>query len=211
MNICVYIYQDVFPILLHLPETTHLHNTSKLLLSLVFSLSLPPALLTRCSLTTHSLLTRFSLFIFLLRTTTERSKINKTRNGQFSFNFPTLALTSALLITQPIKRDEADAYTQYPSVPKTASINGFADRIYALVPDCAKDCLRESTGSTPAHTGTPVVCVSCRRSQARSETVLPTTVAATTSLSPPAWPTPSVPLPVYGSLTGCPQPVSLPG
>ena len=64
MNICVYIYQDVFPILLHLPETTHLHNTSKLLLSLVFSLSLPPALLTRCSLTTHSLLTRFSLFAF---------------------------------------------------------------------------------------------------------------------------------------------------
>lgn len=63
--------------------------------------------------------------------------------------FTVLALTSAQLITQPIKRDEADAYTQYPSVPKTASINGFADRIYALVPDCAKDCLRESTGSTP--------------------------------------------------------------
>lgn len=40
-------------------------------------------------------------------------------------------------------------WSTYPSVAKTASINGFADRIYDLVPQCAQECLKESTGSTP--------------------------------------------------------------
>ncbi|KAI5970506.1 hypothetical protein CANMA_000415 [Candida margitis] len=40
-------------------------------------------------------------------------------------------------------------WATYPSIAKTASINGFADSIYDLVPSCAQDCLKESTGSTP--------------------------------------------------------------
>ena len=32
-------------------------------------------------------------------------------------------------------------YATYPSVPKTASINGFADRIYDLLPEWAKPCM----------------------------------------------------------------------
>ena len=34
-------------------------------------------------------------------------------------------------------------------VPKTASINGFADPIYDLLPDCAKECVKFSTSNTP--------------------------------------------------------------
>ena len=37
----------------------------------------------------------------------------------------------------------------YPKVPKTASINGFADPIYDLLPDCAKECVKFSTSNTP--------------------------------------------------------------
>ncbi|KAF6046220.1 Surface antigen protein 2 [Candida parapsilosis] len=40
-------------------------------------------------------------------------------------------------------------YATYPSVPKTASINGFADRIYDLLPECAKPCMFQNTGVTP--------------------------------------------------------------
>ncbi|RLV92826.1 Cell wall protein 1 [Spathaspora sp. JA1] len=53
-------------------------------------------------------------------------------------------------ITPPPDADEPDnPYTQYPSVAKTASINGFADRIYADMPECAKPCMYEDTGKTP--------------------------------------------------------------
>ena len=86
----MYIYTRTFsPILLHLPETTHLHNTSKLLLSLVFFLvattrtshSLP----THYSLTTHSLFTFcFSLFIFsVAHTTTEITNENGGLNSDY--------------------------------------------------------------------------------------------------------------------------------
>ncbi|KAG5418734.1 hypothetical protein I9W82_003452 [Candida metapsilosis] len=44
---------------------------------------------------------------------------------------------------------EGANWSTYPSVPKTASINGFADRIYDQLPSCAQPCVRESTGSTP--------------------------------------------------------------
>ncbi|ABN66273.1 repressed by TUP1 protein 5, partial [Scheffersomyces stipitis CBS 6054] len=51
-------------------------------------------------------------------------------------------------------------YATFPSVPKTATINGFADRIYALLPECARDCVRESTGSTPCpYWDTGCLCV----------------------------------------------------
>ncbi|ABN66274.1 putative glycosyl phosphatidylinositol protein, partial [Scheffersomyces stipitis CBS 6054] len=43
----------------------------------------------------------------------------------------------------------ANNWATYPKVPKTASINGFADPIYALLPECAKECVKFSTGNTP--------------------------------------------------------------
>ena len=44
---------------------------------------------------------------------------------------------------------EDNPYTIYPSVAKTASINGFADRIYDQLPECAKPCMFQNTGVTP--------------------------------------------------------------
>jgi len=43
----------------------------------------------------------------------------------------------------------ADNYATYPKIPKTASINGFADPIVDLLPDCAKECVKFSTKNTP--------------------------------------------------------------
>lgn len=40
-------------------------------------------------------------------------------------------------------------YDHYPKVPKTASINGFADPIYADLPEAAKECVKLDTGITP--------------------------------------------------------------
>ena len=51
-------------------------------------------------------------------------------------------------------------YATFPSVPRTASINGFADRIYDQLPECAKACMFESTGSTPCpYWDTGCLCV----------------------------------------------------
>ncbi|KAI5959403.1 uncharacterized protein KGF55_005380 [Candida pseudojiufengensis] len=43
----------------------------------------------------------------------------------------------------------ADNWATYPQIPKTASINGFADPIIDVLPDCAKDCVKFSTSNTP--------------------------------------------------------------
>ncbi|KAG7665579.1 uncharacterized protein J8A68_000981 [[Candida] subhashii] len=43
----------------------------------------------------------------------------------------------------------AEDYATYPQVPKTASINGFADPIVDLLPSCAQDCVKFDTGNTP--------------------------------------------------------------
>lgn len=43
----------------------------------------------------------------------------------------------------------ASQWDTYPSVPKSASINGFADPIYSKLPECAKECVTLSTKSTP--------------------------------------------------------------
>ena len=40
-------------------------------------------------------------------------------------------------------------YAHYPPVAKTATINGFGDRVYDAFPQCAKDCVRQSTSNTP--------------------------------------------------------------
>ncbi|CCE44487.1 CFEM4 [Candida parapsilosis] len=44
---------------------------------------------------------------------------------------------------------KGDNYATYPQVPKTASYNGFADPIIDVLPDCAKECVKYSTGNTP--------------------------------------------------------------
>ncbi|KGU35618.1 hypothetical protein MGM_00621, partial [Candida albicans P75063] len=46
----------------------------------------------------------------------------------------------------PTTTAEDNPYTIYPSVAKTASINGFADRIYDQLPECAKPCMFQNTG-----------------------------------------------------------------
>ena len=43
----------------------------------------------------------------------------------------------------------ASNWATYPSVPKTASINGFADPIYTKLPDCAQECVDIDTDNTP--------------------------------------------------------------
>lgn len=51
-------------------------------------------------------------------------------------------------------------YATYPSVPKTASINGFADPIKDLLPECATDCVSFSTSNTPCpYWDTGCLCV----------------------------------------------------
>ncbi|KAI5951188.1 hypothetical protein KGF54_004262 [Candida jiufengensis] len=58
--------------------------------------------------------------------------------------------SSSLITTAPDTTTTADnPYATYPSVPRTASINGFADRIYDQLPECAKPCMFQNTGITP--------------------------------------------------------------
>lgn len=40
-------------------------------------------------------------------------------------------------------------YSNYPSVAKTATINGFADKVYDTFPQCARECVKQNTGNTP--------------------------------------------------------------
>ncbi|CAK9441096.1 uncharacterized protein LODBEIA_P49650 [Lodderomyces beijingensis] len=43
----------------------------------------------------------------------------------------------------------AEDWATYPQVPKTASINGFADPIIDLLPQCAKECVKFPVNNTP--------------------------------------------------------------
>lgn len=53
-----------------------------------------------------------------------------------------------------------DQWSTYPSVPKTATYNGFADPIYDKLPECAKSCVTLSTRSTPCpYWDTGCLCV----------------------------------------------------
>lgn len=62
-----------------------------------------------------------------------------------------IAPTALIILAAALVKAEDNPYTQYPSVAKTATINGFADPIYNQVPSCAQDCLKENkdTGNTP--------------------------------------------------------------
>lgn len=43
----------------------------------------------------------------------------------------------------------AENWATYPSVPKTATYNGFADMVLSNWPLCAQECVKMSTGNTP--------------------------------------------------------------
>lgn len=54
----------------------------------------------------------------------------------------------------------SNPYATYPSVAKTASINGFADRIYDDLPACAQPCMHQDTRITPCpYWDTGCLCV----------------------------------------------------
>lgn len=55
-------------------------------------------------------------------------------------------LTVILLFAASVRGDN---WSTYPAVPKTASINGFADPIKSQLPSCASDCADLSTNNTP--------------------------------------------------------------
>lgn len=54
-----------------------------------------------------------------------------------------------ILLIALLKFVQAENWSTYPAVPKTASINGFADPIYEKLPSCAQECVKYDTGNTP--------------------------------------------------------------
>lgn len=66
-----------------------------------------------------------------------------------------LLVASALLVAA-----KAENWSTYPQVPQTASINGFADRIYNDLPSCAQQCVKFDTDNTPCpYWDTGCLCV----------------------------------------------------
>lgn len=59
--------------------------------------------------------------------------------------FPKILMTISILAASA----RGDNWATYPAVPKTATINGFADPIKSLFPSCAADCADLSTNNTP--------------------------------------------------------------
>lgn len=74
----------------------------------------------------------------------------------FQTTFAAIA-AAATITTAPTT---TNGYETYPSVAHTASINGFADPIYAKLPACAHSCVERSTASTPCpYWDTGCLCV----------------------------------------------------
>ncbi|KAF3985947.1 hypothetical protein FT663_04145 [Candidozyma haemuli var. vulneris] len=68
------------------------------------------------------------------------------------------ALPFAALVASVLAAD--NQWATYPSVPHTATINGFADPVFDSLPECAKPCVDESTSSTPCpYWDTGCLCV----------------------------------------------------
>lgn len=65
-----------------------------------------------------------------------------------------------LLVLSFVSVTLANNWATYPEVPKTASINGFADPLYSKLPKCARECVEASTGNTPCpYWDTGCLCV----------------------------------------------------
>lgn len=69
------------------------------------------------------------------------------------------ALPLAALVASVVA-ETTNQWATYPSVPKTATINGFADPVFDSLPECAQPCVKESTSSTPCpYWDTGCLCV----------------------------------------------------
>ena len=118
-------------------------------------------------------------------------------------SFSLLSIVSiALAATVSATSDGTNAYTAYPSVAKTASINGFADKIYDQLPECAKECVKQSTSNTPCpYWDTGCLCVMPQFGGAIGDCVAKT-VREKKLILLNLWPLPFVHLPVSGNHTG---------
>ncbi|KAF6070072.1 GPI-anchored protein 10 [Candida albicans] len=112
----------------------------------------------------------------------------------------------ALAATVSATSDGTNAYTAYPSVAKTASINGFADKIYDQLPECAKECVKQSTSNTPCpYWDTGCLCVmpqfggaigdcvakNCKGKEVDSVESLATSICSSAGVGEPYWMIPS--------------------
>ncbi|WEJ97771.1 hypothetical protein PSN45_005332 [Yamadazyma tenuis] len=74
--------------------------------------------------------------------------------------FSNKVIFSLAAATIALGASTTNPYATFPSVPHTASINGFADRIYADLPSCAQACVKQDTGITPCpYWDTGCLCV----------------------------------------------------
>ena len=105
-------------------------------------------------------------------------------------------------ITSAPSTPEDNPYTIYPSVAKTASINGFVDRIYDQLPECAKPCMFQNTGVTPCpYWDTGCLCImptfagaigsciaeKCKGQEVVSATSLGTSICSVAGVWDPYW------------------------
>ena len=120
---------------------------------------------------------------------------------------------SSTITTAPSSAAEDNPYTIYPSVAKTASINGFADRIYDQLPECAKPCMFQNTGATPCpYWDTGCLCImptfagaigsciakNCKGQEVVTATSLGTSICSVAGVWEPYW---MVPANVQSSLS----------
>ncbi|CUM53038.1 uncharacterized protein AC631_05699 [Debaryomyces fabryi] len=105
--------------------------------------------------------------------------------------------------TDPATSDTAEnPYATYPTVVRTASINGFADKLYDQLPECAKPCVEEDTGITPCPYWDPgCLCVmsnwggevaeciaeNCQGSEVSTATSLANSVCSSAGVPSPYW------------------------
>ena len=111
--------------------------------------------------------------------------------------------SSAPATTDPTTSDTAEnPYATFPTVARTASINGFADKLYDQLPECAKPCVEEDTGITPCPYWDPgCLCVmsnwggevaeciaeNCEGSGVSTATSLATSVCSSAGVPSPYW------------------------
>ncbi|KAG7665580.1 uncharacterized protein J8A68_000982 [[Candida] subhashii] len=98
--------------------------------------------------------------------------------------------------------EEENPYATYPSVARTATINGFADPVYDSLPSCAQPCVDQNTGLTPCpYWDTGCLCImpqfanlignciaeSCKGNDVAVATEAATAVCAAAGVWDPYW------------------------
>lgn len=117
--------------------------------------------------------------------------------------FSALILGSVAIAAPTTTTIDTDGnWSTYPEVPKTASINGFADPIYTYLPACAKPCVEEDTDITPCpYWDTGCLCVmpnwggevadcvasACEGSNVAVMTNLATSICSSAGVPSPYW------------------------